>query len=148
VIAFAVVIAVAATTGGGTAGQTSRPPARVGSSTAPVTTSATPSGSKVSRGRSLIAGAAWVSTGLGYRLIVHPSSYGRAHAYAAPPLALAEALSAADPTPLSLTATIRHSLVDQLHCHAVFASSKPRWDLEAWRPNVGYARTVLAACNP
>lgn len=38
---------------------------------------------------------------------------------------------------------------DQLVCHlATVGYWKNPWNLEAWRPDVGYARTVLAACNP
>jgi Protein of unknown function (DUF2599) len=43
---------------------------------------------------------------------------------------------------------MRHSLRNQLRCHAVFVPDKPTWDLESWRPDVGYAKTVLAECNP
>jgi hypothetical protein len=49
---------------------------------------------------------------------------------------------------LSISHDVRASLANQLRCHATFASNKPVWDLEAWRPNVGYADTVLHACNP
>ncbi len=37
---------------------------------------------------------------------------------------------------------------DQLVCHVNFAVGKPEWFLEPARPAVGYAATVLAACNP
>jgi hypothetical protein len=38
---------------------------------------------------------------------------------------------------------------DQLVCHARNASTmKSPWNLEGWRPNVGYTATVLALCNP
>ncbi len=77
-----------------------------------------------------------------------PSIYGRNYAPEAPATALAEALAAARPTPLHLTAVMRHSLLNQLRCHADFAPRKPLWDLEAWRPDVGYFRTVAAYCNP
>lgn len=99
------------------------------------------------RGR-LVTTASWQHTGQGFRLRVQPSRYGRAHAAAAPSTALRQALHAAAPAPLTLSPTIRHSLLSQLHCHAVFAAQKPRWDLESWRPDVGYVKTVLAACNP
>lgn len=79
---------------------------------------------------------------------VHPSQYGRLHAIADPSRALREALHDAGPTPVHLTRHQHESLLDQLHCHAVFAPLKSRWNLEAWRPDVGYARTVAALCNP
>lgn len=38
---------------------------------------------------------------------------------------------------------------DQLVCHAVNVGVwKSPWNLDSWRPDVGYTRTVLAACNP
>lgn len=37
---------------------------------------------------------------------------------------------------------------DQFHCHNDFASAKRPWNLEPWRPDVGYALTVKAGCNP
>jgi hypothetical protein len=98
--------------------------------------------------RPLVGSAAWERTSLGARLRVRPTAYGRQHAASAPTLALDQALTDAGRTPLQLTGSIRQALVDQLHCHAVFASAKPRWNLETWRPDVGYARTVLALCNP
>lgn len=37
---------------------------------------------------------------------------------------------------------------DQYKCHAFNAQSKSRWNLDTWRPNVGYTQTVLKLCNP
>ncbi|WP_243398974.1 DUF2599 domain-containing protein [Cryobacterium zongtaii] len=37
---------------------------------------------------------------------------------------------------------------DQLICHVANAQGKSPWNLDAWRPNVGYAATVAALCNP
>jgi hypothetical protein len=37
---------------------------------------------------------------------------------------------------------------DQLVCHAANAPYKTPWNLDSWRPNVGYNLTVLAGCNP
>ena len=39
---------------------------------------------------------------------------------------------------------MRHQFV----CHVQFAASKDAWYLEPARPDVGYARTVAAGCNP
>lgn len=39
-------------------------------------------------------------------------------------------------------------LRDQLDCHVVGAPTKASWNLEPWRPDVGPALTMLAACNP
>jgi Protein of unknown function (DUF2599) len=96
----------------------------------------------------LVAGARWQRAARGYRLRVRPSDYGRNHALSAPPTALAQALAAARPTPLPLTASIRQALTNQLRCHAEFAPTKAGWNLETWRPDVSYEKTVLALCNP
>lgn len=40
------------------------------------------------------------------------------------------------------------SMYNQFICHTWFARDKPDWNLEPWRPNVGYTRTVLSKCNP
>jgi Protein of unknown function (DUF2599) len=96
----------------------------------------------------LIVAAHWQPTSQGYRLHVSPSRYGRNHAIDSPPLALAEAIRAAQPTPFHISPTIRHALTDQLRCHAEFAPTKAQWDLESWRPDVGYLATVEALCNP
>ncbi|HPY25050.1 MAG TPA: DUF2599 domain-containing protein [Mycobacterium sp.] len=38
---------------------------------------------------------------------------------------------------------------DQLICHVWNAARvKVPWNLDSWRPNVGYNATVLALCNP
>jgi Protein of unknown function (DUF2599) len=96
----------------------------------------------------LVATARWGSTSLGFRLRVSPTSYGRRYAVREAARALHQALTAAQPAPLTLSAAMHHSLLDQLRCHAAFAAQKPTWDLESWRPDVGYTKTVLAACNP
>ncbi|PFG43031.1 uncharacterized protein DUF2599 [Isoptericola jiangsuensis] len=37
---------------------------------------------------------------------------------------------------------------DQIRCHWDFAPFKTPWNIDSWRPNVGYAATVAALCNP
>ncbi|PZE34303.1 DUF2599 domain-containing protein [Curtobacterium sp. MCPF17_031] len=37
---------------------------------------------------------------------------------------------------------------DQLVCHWANAWNKTPWNLDAWRPDVGYTKTVIALCNP
>lgn len=37
---------------------------------------------------------------------------------------------------------------NQLLCHRDFAPFKTPWNLDSWRPNVSYAATVAAVCNP
>lgn len=39
-------------------------------------------------------------------------------------------------------------LRDQYICHQQFAFFKDRWNLDEWRPDVSYPRTVAAGCNP
>lgn len=41
-----------------------------------------------------------------------------------------------------------NGMTDQYWCHANFAKNKNNWNLEPWRPDVGYWETVLAGCNP
>lgn len=40
-----------------------------------------------------------------------------------------------------------HGLRHQLICHLAIARDKPQWNLEPWRPDVGYAKTLEASCN-
>lgn len=40
------------------------------------------------------------------------------------------------------------SLIQQLTCHMAFASSKPVWSLESWRPEVSMSSLILHGCNP
>jgi hypothetical protein len=61
---------------------------------------------------------------------------------------LEQSLHLARPSPLAITMNVRESLTDQLECHIAFAPNKAMWNLETWRPNVGYAATVLHECNP
>ena len=42
----------------------------------------------------------------------------------------------------------RNNLHDQLACHAYNATFKSPWNLDTWRPDVGYPATVAALCNP
>jgi hypothetical protein len=98
--------------------------------------------------RALVAHASWSHTAAGYRLQVRPTVKGRLTAATHAATALSESLAEAGSIPQALTAAQRESLEDQLRCHAVFAPHKPVWNLETWRPDVGYPRTVLNLCNP
>jgi hypothetical protein len=95
-----------------------------------------------------VSHASWTHPAPGWRLHVTPTVSGRNRAAGSPSVALAQAVKSAGALPFAMTAAIRDSLLSQLHCHAVFARHKPRWNLEAWRPDVGYVRTVAALCNP
>jgi hypothetical protein len=39
-------------------------------------------------------------------------------------------------------------MINQLTCHLYAAREKPEWNLEPWRPYVGYDKTLAAGCNP
>ncbi len=39
-------------------------------------------------------------------------------------------------------------MINQLTCHLAIAREKDKWNLEPFRPYVGYAATVAAGCNP
>lgn len=123
-------------------------PATVTPSTLTPTTGAPSVTSSPTVNQLLVSTAHWTQTSAGFRLHVRPSANGREHAAGHASSALNQALRAAGPRPLALTPSIRRSLTNQLKCHAVFAAEKPWWDLETWRPDVGFTATVLAACNP
>jgi hypothetical protein len=96
----------------------------------------------------LVAASHWMHAAQGFRLVVRPNGDGRRQASRHASLALEQALRLAGRLPLHLTTAIRQSLDNQLRCHADFAPRKPLWDLESWRPNVGFAATVEHLCNP
>jgi hypothetical protein len=97
---------------------------------------------------SYIKGAYWTHPPEGYRIVVDPTLFGRNHASDNPPRALAEALADAKPAPFHMTPKIRDSLTKQMRCHAEFAQTKDRWDLEQWRPDISYDGFIAAFCNP
>ncbi|GAA4534279.1 DUF2599 domain-containing protein [Amycolatopsis samaneae] len=97
-------------------------------------------------GQAIIDHTAWLPDPKGPRLAVFPTEYGRRQAPASARLdAWAEVVK--------LAPSVNHNnMRDQFLCHYDFARigapDKPSWNLEQWRPDVGYARTVLARCNP
>jgi hypothetical protein len=44
--------------------------------------------------------------------------------------------------------TNNRGMINQLTCHLYAAREKPEWNLEPWRPYVGYSKTLAAGCNP
>jgi len=96
----------------------------------------------------LIEAASWSHPDAGYRLHVRPTLAGRLSTATRTGTALTESLRESGPAPLVLSPAQRNSLVNQLRWHAAFAPHKPVWNLETWRPDVGYGRTVLHLCNP
>jgi hypothetical protein len=97
-------------------------------------------------GALLIDRVRWTTTAKGRQLQVFPTQAGRTDdAPNADARAWAEILSDA---PNANTPGMH----DQFLCHWNFARivepDKPSWDLEPWRPVVGYPATVAALCNP
>ncbi|MFE5477742.1 DUF2599 domain-containing protein [Nocardia sp. NPDC056541] len=114
---------------------------RVPATIAPPTTTVDPYA-----GLPLIDHVTWTENVDGPRLLVFPTQAGRKTA--APgtdELAWQEvrALDADADAP---------GMRDQFVCHWVWARmvapDKPSWNLEPWRPDVGYQATVAANCNP
>ncbi|SUA45383.1 DUF2599 domain-containing protein [Nocardia africana] len=97
-------------------------------------------------GSPLIDHTEWTDDPDGRRLHVYPTAAGRADQF---PAALDRAWSevlADSPDADS------PGMYDQFRCHWVWARmvapNKPSWNLEPWRPAVGYEATVQAMCNP
>jgi hypothetical protein len=87
----------------------------------------------------LVVSATW-SAG---RLSIAPSACGRRVAAKRPRRVFRAAIAAG-----GQGAPNRRSLYRQFECHVLFAPSKPRWNLEAWRPLVPWVQMVLTGCNP
>lgn len=97
-------------------------------------------------GVALIEGIEWIAAIDGARLLVYPSPAGQATEYpGAEERAWHEVVTAA---PDANSTGMR----DQFFCHwqwaRLIAPNKPSWNLEPWRPEVGYPATVEATCNP
>ncbi|WP_454198787.1 DUF2599 domain-containing protein [Nocardia sp. Marseille-Q1738] len=97
-------------------------------------------------GRPLVDHVTWTETIDGPRLLVFPTEAGRQTTFpGSDERAWQEilALSADADAP---------GMRDQFLCHWVWARlvqpAKPSWNLEPWRPAVGYPATVEARCNP
>ena len=94
----------------------------------------------------LIDHVEWTTTSSGRQLQVYPTTAGRTDKFpTAADRAWSEILHDAPDanTP---------GMHDQFQCHWVWARivqpDKPSWNLEPWRPDVGYQAVVDAACNP
>lgn len=97
-------------------------------------------------GQPLIDHVAWTETIDGPRLLVFPTQAGRRTTFPgsderAWQEVVAESADADAP-----------GMRDQFICHWAWARlvqpDKPSWNLEPWRPAVGYQATVEARCNP
>ncbi|WP_324193871.1 DUF2599 domain-containing protein [Nocardia blacklockiae] len=97
-------------------------------------------------GSALIEGSEWSEDPDGRRLRVYPSAAGRADTFpAALDRAWAEVVAAVPDADSP-------GMYDQFKCHwewaRLVAPDKPSWNLEPWRPALGYQGTVSARCNP
>ncbi|TSD94483.1 DUF2599 domain-containing protein [Skermania sp. ID1734] len=97
-------------------------------------------------GQPLIDHVQWTTTRQGKRLMIFPTEAGRKDQFpSAVDRAWAEVVRLAPgaDTP---------GMFDQFRCHwnwaRAVAPDKPSWNLEPWRPAVGYDATVQAFCNP
>lgn len=102
-------------------------------------------------GRDMISTYTWsYYSGYGYTLKVTPTGWSRslAGAYLAGVYGFRELQAK---TGGSLNTNV-DGMRDQYICHqqvvAVRSPRKPTWNLDEWRPNVSYAQTVNASCNP
>ncbi|MBF6347790.1 DUF2599 domain-containing protein [Nocardia flavorosea] len=97
-------------------------------------------------GMPLIDRLAWTSTVDGPRLVVHPTRAGRDTTFPGAADRAWREINTLDP------AADTPGMWDQFRCHwewaRLIAPDKPTWNLEPWRPPVGYDATVGAACNP
>lgn len=94
----------------------------------------------------LIDHVEWITNSAGRQLRVYPTGAGRRDFFPGARLRAWQEVVADAPnadTP---------GMQDQFYCHwdwaRVVEPNKPSWNLEPWRPNVGYPATVRALCNP
>lgn len=97
-------------------------------------------------GQPLIDHLEWTENADGPRLMVHPTRAGRDTIFPGSDLRAWQEIRTTDP------AADTPGMWDQFRCHWDWARlidpDKPTWNLEPWRPPVGYDATVDAACNP
>lgn len=84
----------------------------------------------------------WIRRSQGRTLSVYPTKFGRVTIFAARGSAWKEVKDKAN-------SSLNHSMYLQFVCHADWAPPwRASWNLDTWRPDVGYWRTVRAQCNP
>ena len=98
-------------------------------------------------GFSLISSAKWVKLSQGWTLSVKPTGWARANApgYLVGVAGWNELYSKYKNKGLNKNLG---RMKDQYICHQQFAFLKSAWNLDEWCPDVSYARTVAAKCNP
>jgi hypothetical protein len=113
------------------------------SGTAGATASAPPDDVTVTTwlGAQGVRSATWGNREGGRSLAVDPTPWARQSGLVGEETAWAQ-LVASEPEADSST------MRDQFDCHALGATDKKTWNLEPWRPDVGFLATVAARCNP
>jgi hypothetical protein len=102
-------------------------------------------------GADLVSSASWrFTSGWGWTLSVTPTAWARANCCGAQSGVAASAgwdelYSKYKNAGLN---TNLGGMRDQYICHFQFAAFKSTWNLDEWRPDVSYADTVAALCNP
>ncbi|MGH3783284.1 MAG: DUF2599 domain-containing protein [Pseudonocardiaceae bacterium] len=100
-------------------------------------------------GGDLIQNASWERHRDGWTLMVTPTSWARKNFFnpQVGDAGWAELYSKYKDKGRGIHVNL-NGMKDQFRCHAEFASQKPTWDLEEWRRDVGYVKTVNEECNP
>lgn len=88
-----------------------------------------------------LVGTTWTEQEGGRSLAVAPSDWSRVAGQAAADLVWAHLALVGEEATSS-------SMHDQLLCHMIGAPDKETWNLEPWRPDVGFLGVLAAACNP
>ncbi|MEV7963720.1 DUF2599 domain-containing protein [Oerskovia paurometabola] len=88
-----------------------------------------------------VRSATWGNREGGRSLAVDPTPWARQSGIVGEATAWAQ-LVASEPEAASTT------MRDQFDCHALGATDKKTWNLEPWRPDVGFLATAAARCNP
>lgn len=102
-------------------------------------------------GVDLIDHASWVHYSDGWTIQVYPTGWARQNAgnYAVGTFDWDELYTKYSNRGLN---TNLNGMRDQLICHqqfvAVRSPGKASWNIDEWRPDVGYAQTVAQSCNP
>lgn len=99
----------------------------------------------------LISSATWSYHPEGWTLMVAPSGWARAQAgsYAVGAADWNELYSKYRNRGLNTNlAGMRDQLIRHQQIVAIRSPRKPTWNLDEWRPNIGYLQTVNTSCNP
>lgn len=103
-------------------------------------------------GKKYIKSATWIEKKAGFTLEVTPTAWARKqHSHGAGEDGWDELYAKYKNQGRGIRKN-RQGLRDQYICHqewvTIWEQDKPTWNLDEWRPHVGYPRTVAMACNP